>query len=342
MKNYTLPDEFLEADHMLNALVMQNRVPSLSISVAQNNKVLLQKGYGLAHIETGKTVDPLNTIFRIASASKPIAATALAHMVEKGILDLDASYYDYVPYYPKKSEDFTIRHLASHTAGIRGYRGKEYALNLPLDIKKSIDIFKDDELLFKPGTDYFYTSYDWVLVSLAMQEASGIPFSEYVEQNVLKPLGMSNTYAEHQDNRNSNWATFYTRKSSGFRPAVPVNNLYKLAAGGYLSTSADLAKLGNAYLDKKIISETVVHEFITSQKIGDTPTYYGLGWQSSFDNKGRPYFGHIGNGVGGYSNFYIYPQQEMVIALLINCTDPKVQAELDGILDVFLSTELMG
>lgn len=332
---------FTEADEMLDALVLHNKVPGLSISVEQNNKVLMHKGYGFAHIETDKAVDPLKTIFRIASASKPIAATALAHMVEKGILDLDASFYDYVPYYPKKSEDFTIRQLAGHTAGIRGYRGKEYALNLPLDIKESIDIFKDDELLFKPGTDYFYTSYDWVLVSLAMQEASEIPFSEYVEQNVLKPLGMHNTYAEHEDGRNSNWANFYTRKSYGFRPAVPVNNLYKLAGGGYLSTSADLAKLGKAYLDKNIANDTVVDEFITSQKIGDVPTYYGLGWQSSFDYKGRPYYGHIGNGVGGYSNFYIYPQQETVIAILINCTDPKVQMELDRIIDVFLSTELI-
>ncbi|WP_366939185.1 serine hydrolase domain-containing protein [uncultured Eudoraea sp.] len=333
---------FTRADKMLNALVMQNKVPGLSISVEQNNQVLLQRGYGFAHIETRIPVDPLKTIFRIASASKPIAATALAHMVEEGILNLDASFYDYVPYYPKKSEDFTIRQLAGHTAGLRGYRGKEYALNLPLDIKESIDIFKDDELLFKPGSDYFYTSYDWVLVSLAMQEVSAIPFAEYVEQNVLKPLGLFNTYPESPHDRNSNWATFYTRKASGFKPAVAVNNLYKLAGGGYLSTSADLAKLGKAYLDKKIVNETVVDEFITSQKIGDTPTYYGLGWQSSFDNKGRPYYGHIGNGVGGYSNFYIYPQQEIVIAILINCTDPKVQMELDSIIDVFLSTELLG
>ncbi len=329
------------ADELLNALVNQKKVPGLSITVMKNRKVLLQKGYGYANIETESPVDPLKTVFRIASASKPIAATALALMVKEKILNLDASFYKYVPYFPQKSFDFTIRQLASHTAGIRGYKGKEYAINKPFSIKEGIEIFKDDDLLFIPGTDYLYTSYDWVLVSLAMQETSSIPFSDYVEQTVLKPLGLNNTYPELPDDENKNRATFYTKKVSGFVKSVPVNNIYKLAGGGYLSTTADLAKFGQAYLDKKIAKEAVINQFITSQKIGNTPTYYGLGWQTSFDNKGRPYFGHIGNGVGGYSNFFIYPQQNVTIALLINCTDPKVQSELDTINEVLLSTEMI-
>ena len=329
------------ADELLNALVSQQKVPGLSITVVKNRKVLLQKGYGYSNIETKSPVDPLKTVFRIASASKPIAATALALMIEENTLDLDTSFYKYVPYYPQKFSDFTIRQLAGHIAGIRGYKGKEYALNKPFGIKEGIEIFKDDDLLFIPGTDYLYTSYDWVLVSLAMQETSSIPFSDYVEQSVLKPLGLFDTYPELPDDKNKNRATFYTKKASGFVKAVPVNNLYKLAGGGYLSTTADLAKFGQAYLDKKIAEDAVITQFITTQKIGDIPTYYGLGWQTSLDKKGRPYFGHVGNGVGGYSNFFIYPQQNVVIALLINCTDPKVQSELDAINEVLLSTEMI-
>ena len=335
--NYTLNS----VDDLLSALVSQKKVPGLSITVMKNRKVLLQNGYGYANIESKIPVDPLKTIFRIASASKPISATALALMVEDKTLDLDASFYKYVPHYPRKSSDFTIRQLAGHTAGIRGYKGKEYALNKPFGIKEGIEIFKDDDLLFIPGTDYLYTSYDWVLVSLAMQQTSSIPFSDYVEQNVLKPLGLFDTYPELPDDKNKKRATFYTKKVSGFVKAVPVNNLYKLAGGGYLSTTSDLAKFGQAYLDKKIAEEAVINQFITTQKIGDIPTYYGLGWQTSLDKKGRPYFGHVGNGVGAYSNFFIYPKQNVVIAILINCTDPKVQSELDTINEVLLSTEMI-
>ncbi len=96
--------------------------------------------------------------------------------------------------YPRKQWDFTIRQLASHTAGIRGYQGMEYGLNKPYAIKESIEIFRDDALLFEPGTNYLYNSYDWVLISLAMQEVSGIPFEDYVQKKVLRPLGITNTF----------------------------------------------------------------------------------------------------------------------------------------------------
>lgn len=118
-----------KADELLANLIREKKAPGIAITVFKDNAVYFQKGYGHANREEKLPVDPKNTIFRIASVSKPIAATALARMVQKGLIDLDASFYSYVPYYPKKKYDFTIRQLAGHTAGIRGYLGKEYALN---------------------------------------------------------------------------------------------------------------------------------------------------------------------------------------------------------------------
>ena len=212
-------------------------------------------------------------------------------------------------------------------------------------------------MLFEPGTGYFYNSYDWVLISLAMQEASGIPFEEYVHQTVLEPLGMSNTFTpapfvkssgtEVGSENNKEFLTpleraeeissFYTKNRSGLRKAVPVNNFYKLAGGGYLSTSSDIAKLGQAYLEKIIVKDSVIDQFLTSEIINKKPTYYGLGWQVSEDMQGRPYYGHVGNGIGGYSNFFVYPNEKMVFAILINCTSPDVQQELNKIVDVLIS-----
>ncbi len=321
----------VNADRIILSLINQNKVPGLAITVYKKDSVYFQKGYGYADIGKQSGVDPKKTIFRIASASKPIAATALAKMVADGLIDLDTSFYHYVPYYPKKKYDFTMRQLASHTAGIRGYKGKEYALNKPYSIKDSIAVFKDDDLLFKPGTNYHYNSYGWVMVSLAMQEASGIPFEAYVRQKVLQPLGMENTIPEILGQSIPNRATFYSKNRSGFREAITVNNFYKLAGGGFLSTSEDIAKLGLAYLKKEITDEFILSNFLTSETIKDRPTYYGLGWQVSMDKKGRPYYGHVGNGVGGYSLFYVYPEQEMVFSIMINCTNPPVQEELDRV-----------
>lgn len=317
-------------DALLQELVDAGKVPGMSITVLKKGEKLFQKGYGYADLDKKIEVDPGKTLFRIASASKPIAAMALAKMVSDKKIDLDTSFYHYVPYFPKKEYDFTIRQLASHTAGIRGYRGKEYALNQPYSIKESLKIFQDDPLEFPPGTDYLYTSFDWVMISLAMEEVSGIPFSEYVKKEVLDPLGMHSTYVEYPDASKNNKATPYTRRRSGFRLAIPVDNQYKLAGGGYLSTSEDLAKLGQASLDKTLIPAEIMIQFLTPQWINGNSTYYGLGWQVSEDAKGRPFIGHVGNGIGGYSNFFIYPQEEEVIALLINCTDPGIQDRLDN------------
>lgn len=328
----------VKVDAILNALVNEKKVPGLAITVLKDGKKLLQKGYGHADINTKTPVHPQKTIFRIASVSKPIAATALAHMVDDGLIDLDASFYKYVPYFPRKKWDFTIRQLAGHTAGIRGYKGMEYALNKPYTIKESIQVFKDDELLFEPGTDYLYNSYDWVMISLAMQEASGMPFEQYVRKKVLNPLNMTNTFAPTVSSSGvENQSLFYSKNRLSFREAAPVNNFYKLAGGGYLSTSHDIANFGQAYLENKILNQKTLSPFLTSEKIQGVKTYYGLGWQVSEDKKGRTFYGHVGNGVGGYSNFYVYPKQQMVFSTLINCTNPNVQEELDKITDTLIS-----
>ena len=178
----------VKADVLLQKLIEEHKIPGLAVTVLKKGNIKFQKGYGYANIEEKELIDPEKTKFRVASVSKPIAATALAHMVAEGMIDLDASFYTYVPYYPKKEWDFTIRQLANHTAGIRAYSGVEYGLNKPYSIKESIAIFKDDPLQFKPGTDYLYTSFDWVLISLAMEEVSGVPFEAYVKERVLQPL----------------------------------------------------------------------------------------------------------------------------------------------------------
>lgn len=326
----------IKADQLLQKLIDEKRVPGLAISVRKNNKVYFQKGYGFANLEERIPIDPNKTIFRIASVSKPIAATALANMVADGQLDLDASFYRYVPYFPLKEYDFTLRQLAGHTAGIRGYRGVEYGLNLPLQIKESLNIFQDDALLFKPGTQYRYTSYDWVMISLAMEEVSEMSFADYVQEKVLKPYGLQNTFPEIPGVAIPNKATFYSRGRSGFREAIPVDNRYKLAGGGYMSTVDDVANFGQLFLDASLRKTPVMSQFLTATVIQGTSTNYGLGWQVSEDKWGRPYFGHVGNGVGGYAVFYVYPKEDMVFSILINCTNPGVLDALEEVVSLLI------
>lgn len=331
LKETTNNISYNKVDDLLQSLVNDAKVPGISTTVTQHNKTIFNKGYGFSDVEKKTLVNPDEAVFRIASVSKPIAATALALMVQDGVIDLEESFYTYVPYYPKKKYDFTIKQLATHTAGIRGYRGKEYGLNIPYTIKDSIVIFKDDDLLFKPGTNYHYNSYDWVLLSLAIQEASGVPFEEYVQKKVLDPLQMKHTFADVKGSFIKGITQFYSKKRLGFRKALEVNNYYKLAGGGFLSTTADIVKLGNAYLKGNLLEQTTQQQFLTAQEVDGNSTYYGLGWQVSTDKKGNVYYGHIGNGVGSYSNFFVYPKQQLVLSILTNCTNPNIQDVLDEV-----------
>ncbi len=330
-----------KATRLIEKLVKKKKVPGLAIAVSKNGETIWETGFGYADIENKEPVQPGKTIFRIASVSKPLAATALAKMVEEKKITLDSSFYKYVPYFPKKKHDFTIRQLGSHTAGIRTYKGNEFLNNKPLTIKEGIAMFQDDPLLFEPGTSYAYNSYDWTLISLAMQEASGMPFEEYVEENVLKPLGMEHTFPEG-NSPILNKAVFYSKKGKRkFRLATQVDNFYKLAGGGYLSTATDILKLGNAYLKGDFIPSTITHQFLSSQELGEQLTYYGIGWEVSYDHKKRPYYGHIGNGVGGYAVFRIYPAQNMVVSILINVTNPQIEKKTDKIIDAVMKRAML-
>lgn len=322
-----------KADALFHNLVAEGKVPGLAITVLNKGAILLQKGYGYADLESRTKIDPKHTIFRIASISKCIAGLAFGRMVEEDILHWDDSLYDHVPYFPKKDFDMTLRQLAGHTAGIRAYKGKEFAMNRDFTIEDSIQVFKDDPLVFRPGHGYLYNSFDFVLLSLAMQEASGMPFPHYVKEKVLLPLGLEATYTAEDQQQHA--ATFYTKTSHSFKKAVPVNNAYKLAGGGFLSTSDDIAKLGQAVLEGKLLKKETYDQLLTSQTVNGKPTYYGLGFQVSQDASGRSFVGHVGNSVGAYTNLFIYPKEESVVSLLINCTDPKVQKELDEAISCF-------
>ena len=331
-----------KADAVFHNLVAEQKVPGISATILKEGQKVLQKGYGYAHLDKKTPIHPTKTIFRIASISKCITGLAFGTMVEEGILDWDDSLHQHLPYYPKKKYGFTLRQLAGHTAGIRGYRGKEFALNQPYSIKKGIKVFKDDPLVFEPDKGYGYNSFDFVLLSLAMQEASGIPFEKYVKEKVLDPLGMDNTFTPNEGSRSFRvkreilYSEFYSRFRSGFRKAIPVDNFYKLAGGGYLSTSEDIARLGQGILEQKLLLSETYQHLLTSQTIHGEPTYYGLGFQVSNDAQARPFVGHVGNSVGAYTNFYVYPKEKLVVSVLINCTDPKVQEELDMAIDGML------
>ena len=326
--------KYRKVNRIANRLVKKGKIPGMAITVMKNGQTLLNRGYGYADVHSKTRIEPSKTMFRIASVSKSITAAALGKLIEEEKIDLEASLHAYVPYFPDKAFDFTIKQLGSHTAGIRSYKGNEFMLNRPLNIEQGVCLFEQDSLLFKPGDNYYYSSYGFNLLSLAMQEAAGQPFESYVKEKVLDACQMNHTCPDNNSNV-AYKATFYRtpKKNKPFVVAPPVNNYYKMAGGGFLSTAVDVAMFGDAILQNKLMPIGIKNQLLTAGHVGEKSTYYGIGWQVSKDHKGRPYYGHVGNGLGGYSILYVYPESGLVFSILINSSNPNIDEKIEQIID---------
>ena len=325
-----------EAEKILYYLIQEEIIPGASVTVTKQGKIIWQGGYGYADISKKTPVDPQKTIFRIASMSKAITGVLLARLQEQKKFDWNLSLYEYVPNFPPKPFDFNIKQLAGHLAGIRSYKANEYTLNKKYSIEEGIDLFKDDILQSAPGTKFLYSSYGINLISLAIEKCLNKKFEDIAKDEVFKPLNMWRTFPD-RGKIITDEATPYTRTKKGLDKATEVNNYFKLAGGGFLSTSHDIAKMGTAIERHSFLSQAVENEMLKKQcTTDDVEINYGIGWQNQRDWNGRDYFGHTGMGVGGFGWLSVYPNEQVVIVMLFNVTDPQISIYLQRLTDFIL------
>ncbi|MBP0903643.1 serine hydrolase domain-containing protein [Mariniflexile gromovii] len=312
-----------EAKKLAKKFLKKHGITGMSISVSKHGDLIWSQGFGYSNRKEKIRVKPDTTIFRIASISKSITAVALARLANDKLIDLDSSIYKYVPEYPKHNYDFTVRQLGGNLAGIRHYKDNvEYALNKKMSITEGLDLFKNDDLLCEPGTHYNYSSFGYVLLSEIIQKATHTPFETLVQDSIFKPLNMTHSMVDVSDAEVPNLTQFY--RSSAFKKRIiakPVANEYKVAGGGFLSTSEDIVKFGNELIFPKILSEKAIAEITTSQcLVTGERTGYGIGFSCEKSINDTPKFYHTGGGVGASSILMVFPKEEVVIAVLTNLT----------------------
>jgi len=303
--------------------------PGASVTVMKDGAVVWSEGFGWADVEEQVAVTPL-TRFRIGSVSKSLTSIGLGLLMQEGKIDIDAPVQRYVPSFPVKQAPVTLRELAGHTSGIRHYRGNEMLIQRHYaNVTQSLDIFRNDTLLFTPGTRFSYSSYGFNLLSAAMERAAGEPFVQFMSRRVFDAMGLRHTVAEYPDSLIPFRAHFYTPADSGngIINAPFVDNSYKWAGGGFLSTTEDLARAGQLLLDGAILKPDTRQLLWTSQRTADgKETGYGMGWFVDHDSSGRRRVFHSGGSVGGTAYLLIYPDQKLVLALLVNSDRTFVRA----------------
>jgi len=316
------------------------KVPGLSVAVGEDGKIIWSEGFGLADLDGKKPVTP-QTLFRIGSVSKPLTAAGLMLLVEKGKVDLDADIHRYVPDFPDKGHPITTRQLAGHLAGIRHYQGEEFYLNRHYtNVRESLRIFENDPLLSVPGEKYAYSSYGFNLISMVMEAAAGRDFLSYMQDAVWTPLAMTNTMPDDATRALPRRTRFYKAKDGGgFELEPDVDNSYKWASGGFLSTPEDLVRFASAHLQPGFLTQSSLDALFTSQKTSDgKATGYGIGWDIKKDKHGRRIWMHTGGSVGGTSLLLIQPDSRLVLAMTANCTDaPMDKTKPAAIIEAFSS-----
>ena len=295
-------------------------VPGLSVTVARDGKIIYSEGFGFADLEERVPAKP-TTKFRIASVSKPLTAVALAKLVEQNKLDLDAPIQKYVPAFPDKGEPITPRLLAGHLGGIRHYKDDEFHIQKHYNsVLEGLGIFKNDPLVSPPGTKFNYSSYGFNLLSAAIEEACVKDFLSCMHDLEFTPLGLNNTVPDQPSEIIGQRSRFYVHeKDTPIQNAPYVDNSYKWAGGGFLSTTEDLARFGSALLQPDFLSKESLALLFTSQKTkSGEETGYGMGFSVGKSKSGQRIFHHSGGAVGGTSQLILYPDQHLVIAMICN------------------------
>ncbi len=315
-----------EASEKVKQYLEKNPIPGMAIAVSKAGDLIWAAGFGYANLEARTRVSPYDTKFRIGSISKPITAATLAILYDAGKIDLDAEVQEYVATFPEKQHPITVRQVAGHIAGIRHYRGTEFLNQRRYsDVDAGLKIFENDPLLFVPGTKYAYSSYGWNLISAVIEKVSGIAFLDYLQQHVFDRLGMVESTADFHERITPGRTGFYVRSSDGFANAPFVDNSYKWAGGGLLSSAVDLTKFAQGHFDGALMHESTFSEWNTSLKKSDgEETGYGIGWRSNHDAEGDRWVGHSGGSVGGSSMMMCYPERELVVIVLTNLSSAKL------------------
>jgi CubicO group peptidase (beta-lactamase class C family) len=257
-------------DGVLSVQLAEDHIPGATVSVVKDGRLLFAKGYGSADLQAGKRVSAQTTLFRIASVSKPFTATAVLQLAEQGKLNLHADVNTYLKTFHLPAtypQPITLAHLLTHTAGFEDRNtgtsarttrdleplGRWLAEHMPARVRP-------------PGELTAYSNYGYALAGYIVEQVSGLPFAQYVEQHLFQPLGMrSSSFRQPVEARlSAALSQGYTYTNGVYRPE-PFEALQDAPAGSMSATATDLARFMLAQLQNGRLGNERIFQEATAQ-----------------------------------------------------------------------------
>ncbi len=326
-------------DAFMAEKMAEQHIPGAAIVVVKDGETLFSKGYGYADLEEQLPVDPAQTVFRVGSVSKLFTWTAAMQAVEQGLLDLNADVNDYLTDFKVPdtySEPITLAHLMTHTPGFEDRWVDSYTHEPAELVPLGEHIAKFlPERVEAPGEIHSYNSSGTALAGYLIEEASGLPFAQYVAENILEPLGMDSTTFEQPlpDALATNLATGYTYTDDGYE-AAPIYYAQEPPEGGLSATAADMAAFmsahlqGGQYQGVRILQEATAEE-MHAQQFTHHSELPGMtyGFKERTIN-GQRVIGHGGDQFTFASQLLLLPEQNEGFFVVYNRFDDAFREEL--------------
>ena len=322
-------DQFVkEIDQKLPQLLNDFSVPGLAIAVIENGEIILQKGYGYADI--GKDIK-VNTAtgFNIGSISKTVAAWGILKLVQEGKIDLDTPAEKYLTRWHLPESEFdsdkvTIRRLLSHTAGLslHGYPGWSPKDKLPT-IEESLNGVNNGpgrvEIIMEPGTKWKYSGGGFSILQLIVEEVTGQKFEDYMQAEILNPLGMTNSSYNIDDKI----LKASSLEHNNFGEVIDFELFTAQAAAGLHTTIKDFTKFAQASLyasnknHQQLLSAATLEQMMEPAPASNGG--YGLGYSlDPIEGTSIVLRGHGGANTGWHAFLRVNPVTNDAFIMITN------------------------
>jgi CubicO group peptidase (beta-lactamase class C family) len=282
-----------------------------AVLVAQQGKILLQKGYGIKNAED-KSTNEASTRFQIASVTKQFTSAVILKLVELRKMALTDKLSQYYKDFPQGNL-ITIEHLLTHTSGLRNFTEEDSSISTA-DELKTVQYFERLKPDFAPGTDWHYSNSGYVLLSYIIQKVSGMSYWQAVRKYIFTPLKMNNSGFDFIHLPRDKKATGYDFLTDSSRqPADITDSTGPFGAGAIYSTVTDMYKWHLGLQAYKIVNKALMDKAYKPCALHN----YGYGWQID-SVYGRKMVSHSGSISGFGSNFAIIPEDDICVVLLSN------------------------
>ncbi|MFC3030967.1 serine hydrolase domain-containing protein [Pseudoalteromonas fenneropenaei] len=329
-----------QASDLLAAHSKHIYAPGITAAVAINDQLVWAASAGWADIETKQ---PMRTDsqLRIGSTSKAVTAAGLARLIQAGKVTLDTSLGEVYASLPNPTwRPITLRQLASHMSGMPHYNKNTELLGLLefmrldkhyAEVGDALKLFDESQLLFPPGSQFEYSSLGTVVISDVIAQRADMRYQNWMVNEVFTPLQLHHTVEEQQA---SKLVTFYWQsptQQEQVRTWRAVDLSQRLAGGGWVSTSKDLAMFGQGFMREEFIGNELREQFWTPQTLNNgevNPQNYALGWRQGSLSLANPigdirYYHHGGVSRGAQGFLLVVPQYHLSMAVNINTKTDK-------------------